>query len=741
MKHMLHVKAALFSLAGLLFSSGAALAQTHAADGVIRTDEYGPSNSYQYSTSDGKWFMTWDNTNLYVAVSDSRYNSPTVIYLDLNPLNIVNGGTNADGTTAGFNNYDGTNGTLPFRGDAVIYFKGGYNEYRLSNGVNDWGPQTANSLATDFGGGNVREIIIPWTSLGISGKPAAFNWLGYAINDKSLRIDGLYEVTTPSPSENYTGVQKGNIPFVRYFTVPNINVVGSAFARNSYTQVGPPATDFGALSVYDFTLNDPSTTVNRANGGGDWNIAGNLKVQAGTLYLGTSVNKVTVNGNLIVSNGGILQAGNAQLTVAGNFDIKGSFDTNNTQSTLTLVPGGDSINVPNNSFSLNSLSLINGTRRILNNNLEIKSLLSILNNSVLVTGRSTDTNRNNNVTLTGGTNGAPARLDERLGGYLLGSVSASNNANATNTTYNFGGIGLTLTSNTLNTPGLVSVRRITGQTYNSVDGKKSVSRQYEVNSGNNTNLSVELQFNYYDNTNGFPSELNSATESMLSFFKASKLDGPYEKIVTPASAANPGGNVVVVNGLTTLTGFYTLSDGNQPLPVELASFTGQYANNSVLLNWTTASEKNNKGFGVERRVGEGSNWQPVAFVAGKSANGAAYKYVDVAAPQGTVYYRLRQEDNDGTTAYSPVVAVVVAGQVGGATLALSPVPTADVLTISGFGDGKHTAEVYDLRGRRVLTQEISDAQSTLQVSALPSGVYLVRVQGAGSAQKGKFVKL
>ena len=243
-----------------------------------------------------------------------------------------------------------------------------------------------------------------------------------------------------------------------------------------------------------------------------------------------------------------------------------------------------------------------------------------------------------------------------------------------------------------------------------------------------------MQFNYSD-TN--PNELNGNTESALGIFKAPNEAGVYIRL---GGDAIPAENVVTLGGLKTIAGFYALGSGITPLPVELASFSGQYANNSVLLKWTTASEKNNKGFGVERRVGEGSNWQQLAFVAGKSATGAAYSYADATAPQGTSYYRLRQEDNDGTTAYSPVVAVLVAGQAGG-TLALSPVPTADQLTISGFGAGQHVAEVYDLRGRRVLTQEISNAQATLSVSTLPSGVYLVRVQGAGAAQKGKFVKL
>ena len=736
---MLHVKSALLALIGiLLFSSQVAQAQVHKADGII--DFSGEYNSTEYSTNNGKWFMNWDDTNLYVAVANSNSNSPTVLYLDLNPLPIVNGGTSADGNTYGYENYDGTNGTLPFRGDAIVYFKkddSGYNEYRIADKDN-WNVTAVRPFSVGFsqGNDNVREIIIPWSSFivngkQLTGKPAAFNWLGYAVNTSS------YQVTTPAPREGYIGQQKNTIDFVRYFTVPNTNEAGSAFKRGSYTHIGANIDQFGGIDVYDFTMNTPGATITRRinapNEVVTWNISGNLTVNQGIINTGASTNPIYVNKDFFVSANAQFNL-QSNLQVTGNFKAAGGFTVQNSGS-VTLNGGAQTVSTSGNNTSFASLNLTGGTKTLLNN-LTITQQLSLNDGARLNTGI-------NRLVLAPGSSG----LFEGDNGYVIGTVESSATLSSPGS-YNFNNTGLTLSiarngSKVTDYPGFTTVRRLTGTPLTSPTGtSQSIKRQYQIIPTYATNQDVKLTFEYRTYNDN---ELNSIPETQLRFFRSEDSSGPFERLAPPAtigasSSVEPV-HFVTSDTQSTINGYFTLGDGNNPLPVELASFTGQYANNSVLLNWTTASEKNNKGFGVERRVGEGSNWQPVAFVAGKSANGAAYKYVDVAAPQGTVYYRLRQEDNDGTTAYSPVVAVVVAGQVGGATLALSPVPTADVLTISGFGDGKHTAEVYDLRGRRVLTQEISDAQSTLQVSALPSGVYLVRVQGAGSAQKGKFVKL
>ena len=79
--------------------------------------------------------MTWDNTNLYVAITNANLNEGAIIYIDASPLTPPNGGTNADGNLSGFD-YDNTDvSSLPFRADFVTYFKDGYREFRNSDGV------------------------------------------------------------------------------------------------------------------------------------------------------------------------------------------------------------------------------------------------------------------------------------------------------------------------------------------------------------------------------------------------------------------------------------------------------------------------------------------------------------------------------------------------------------------------------------------------------------------------------
>ena len=114
-----------------------------------------------------------------------------------------------------------------------------------------------------------------------------------------------------------------------------------------------------------------------------------------------------------------------------------------------------------------------------------------------------------------------------------------------------------------------------------------------------------------------------------------------------------------------------------PLPVELSSFTAQRQGDKlVAVNWATASEKNSAYFEVQRS-GDGVEFATVVTVAaqGHSSKTTSYAALDPAAPAGTLYYRLRQVDRDGTVAYSPLASV--AG--GKPALALHPNPAQGAL--------------------------------------------------------------
>ncbi len=99
------------------------------------------------------------------------------------------------------------------------------------------------------------------------------------------------------------------------------------------------------------------------------------------------------------------------------------------------------------------------------------------------------------------------------------------------------------------------------------------------------------------------------------------------------------------------------------IPVELTSFTAKVNGNNVVLNWTTATETNNKGFEIERSqnpvINNQTEWETAGFVPGHgtTTKSAAYTFEESGLSTGSYYYRLKQIDFDGSFEYSNVVNV------------------------------------------------------------------------------------
>ncbi|MBF9222893.1 T9SS type A sorting domain-containing protein [Hymenobacter ruricola] len=166
-----------------------------------------------------------------------------------------------------------------------------------------------------------------------------------------------------------------------------------------------------------------------------------------------------------------------------------------------------------------------------------------------------------------------------------------------------------------------------------------------------------------------------------------------------------------------------------PLPVALVSFTAECRGTDVALSWRTASEKNSRGFEVQRAA-DGQKFTALSFVEGlgTSATGGSYAFTDRSAT-GAAYYRLRQVDADGTESYSPV-ATASCGTTGlaPARLTLLPNPAQGRVQVLGATGG--TVQLLDLTGRLLRQQP---AGETLSLEGLAPGVYLVR-NGAQSAR-------
>ena len=113
------------------------------------------------------------------------------------------------------------------------------------------------------------------------------------------------------------------------------------------------------------------------------------------------------------------------------------------------------------------------------------------------------------------------------------------------------------------------------------------------------------------------------------------------------------------NGTVTVNNFTMLDMGsNTVLPIELVSFTGKNTEGGNKLTWTTANEKNNAGFEIQRSL-DGKTFENIGFVAPQLPKGEYYNYTfyDKDLLSTTTYYRLRQLDVDDKAALSNVIAL------------------------------------------------------------------------------------
>jgi hypothetical protein len=160
------------------------------------------------------------------------------------------------------------------------------------------------------------------------------------------------------------------------------------------------------------------------------------------------------------------------------------------------------------------------------------------------------------------------------------------------------------------------------------------------------------------------------------------------------------------------------------LPVELLAFEAEARAAVVDLWWSTATERNNAGFHVERSR-DALTFERIGFVpgAGNSTTTRQYTFEDQRPLDGVSYYRLWQQDLDGQGKASPAVAVYRQGT----EFTAFPNPTPGELVLGGLPDATCALQVCDARGAPVLVGQVHGPTAQIDLQHLPSGPYFVLV--------------
>ncbi|MCG8330618.1 MAG: right-handed parallel beta-helix repeat-containing protein [Chitinophagales bacterium] len=153
------------------------------------------------------------------------------------------------------------------------------------------------------------------------------------------------------------------------------------------------------------------------------------------------------------------------------------------------------------------------------------------------------------------------------------------------------------------------------------------------------------------------------------------------------------------------------------LPVEFVDFYARQEGSGTILKWITTIEENSNLFEVERRGAE-HNFQKIGEAPAQN-KGATYYFFDDQPLNGINYYRLRQLDFDGTTSYSPTLAVTFKGN----NFSVYPNPFSSELIIDQLTYPTSMAIISS--DGKIVYEAVAENARPINLSFLEKGSYIL----------------
>jgi hypothetical protein len=239
--------------------------------------------------------------------------------------------------------------------------------------------------------------------------------------------------------------------------------------------------------------------------------------------------------------------------------------------------------------------------------------------------------------------------------------------------------------------------------------------------------------------------------------------GTLRNVLIKVQGNTIGGPLTVSGGLTfrsgsncaapgTLAGNNTADDNGtssitvvNPVPVTLTDFSALLVNCQPALKWVTETEINSDRFEIERSNAGSINWAKAGTVmaGGNTSRKTEYNFIDRNAGTASekVLYRLKMIDKDGRFTYSDVLPVAINCNTQKVSVFPNPVQNGRLyISLTGI-KGKTEAALLNLAGQVILTTNVNNGTSKMDVSHIANGVYILNVTEKGGNEVSKKVKV
>lgn len=187
------------------------------------------------------------------------------------------------------------------------------------------------------------------------------------------------------------------------------------------------------------------------------------------------------------------------------------------------------------------------------------------------------------------------------------------------------------------------------------------------------------------------------------------------------------------------------------LPVEWVSLKAEIVKEAIVLNWITASEKNNSHFEVEMSKNPATGFEEIGSIDSKMGNSKLptrymFEYY-FGAEVGIYYFRLKQVDFDQVFSYSKVIAIEIFATSGTKLKVVAPNPTTafSQVSITVAEAGKLNIVILNMSGTEIFSKsfKLQGGENNVKVfsdAMMPAGVYILAAQFNGKFDRLKLIK-
>lgn len=228
----------------------------------------------------------------------------------------------------------------------------------------------------------------------------------------------------------------------------------------------------------------------------------------------------------------------------------------------------------------------------------------------------------------------------------------------------------------------------------------------------------------------------------LTTLRVARWDG--SQWVDGGNAATTGnnGSGTITSSVQSAFNMFTLGSSNaeNPLPVTLVGFTAECKSGGIHIRWTTANEKENHFFELERSI-DGIHWSVVTLIPGNGTTdlSSEYDYFDTNVGKDLFFYRLRDVDFSGQDSYSPTISTNCreGSQI---QYFVYPNPAQDEITLKVDEPAAvASAQVFSTLGVLVRNLRVEGITTTYPVSDLAPGQYFLRIISEGKPYTLPFI--